>query len=46
MALPVEIAEFFQLIAGLWGLLPLMIRQVFYLAIGLFAVIGFMKMIW
>ena len=46
MALPVEIEEFFRFISNFWMLLPLMIRQVFYLAFLVLVVVGFMKMIW
>lgn len=46
MALPVEIAEFFGLISSFWMLLPLLIRQVFYFAMLVLVVIGFMKLLW
>ena len=43
MALPVEIADFFSLLAGFWLTFPLMVRQVFYLAFIALGVIGLLK---
>lgn len=44
MALPVEIADFFSLLAGLWLTFPLMVRQVFYLSLLVLGVIGILKL--
>lgn len=44
MALPVEIADFFSLIAGLWLTFPLMVRQLFYLAFFILGVMGLLKL--
>ena len=43
MALPVEIAEFFSIIADFWLLIPLPIRQVYYLALSIVAVFIIVK---
>lgn len=44
MALPIEIADFFSLFAGLWLAFPLMVRQVFYLSFLILGVIGVLKL--
>lgn len=45
MALPVEIMDFFDLMASFWLLLPVMVRQVFYLGLFVLALIGFLKIL-
>lgn len=44
MALPVEIADFFSLMQGLWLAFPVMIRQIFYLAFIILGLLGLMKL--
>jgi len=46
VALPLEIAEFFSIIAGFWLLLPVIVRQLFYFSLFvavIFAVINYYR---
>lgn len=44
MALPVEIADFFALLRDFWLLLPVMVRQVFYMSFLVLGLIGLLKL--